>query len=366
MPAVVVGISGSTRSGKGTLVRQLRAHLLGLHCTALTQKPVNGAHRFSSVYGEPPTVVSCITQDSFFLLDKIMARLGGTYDTPEALNHDDLLQSLMGEMGDCSVTWILLEGFMAFYDERLFNLCNIQIWLDVPMDVARKRRQTTKWVSRDYFDQIIWPNHKSYENMVFARPGAQDRIGVIDGTQPFSAILPAAVELLARLGGPAVVSALQVAACAREIGVHFPVISVKCKNPDCEYQANSDPAISAGFCCEKCEGRWNGEEWAMIGKKKHTAYCSSKQFVPNFCVPAYGPVLNRAKCAHPDCNYMRNSDPTISRLYCCEKCDGLHKGEKWAKSGKRHYKNCEKIEFIGTGACNMAKGGCKGFLAMGP
>merc|ERR1712061_428188 len=63
-----------------------------------------------------------------------------------------------------------------------------------------------------------------------------------------------------------------------------------------------------------------------------------------------------AKCAHPDCNYMRHSDPSISKLYCCEKCEGLHKGEEWAEGGKRHYKSCEKIEVSSGGG-----GGWGGF-----
>lgn len=50
----------------------------------------------------------------------------------------------------------------------------------------------------------------------------------------------------------------------------------KCQNPECEYMANPDPSVSVGFCCEKCEGRFKGEEWASQGKKKHTAYCTSK------------------------------------------------------------------------------------------
>ena len=46
-------------------------------------------------------------------------------------------------------------------------------------------------------------------------------------------------------------------------------------------------------------------------------------------------------CAHPECEYAVNSDPTISPGYCCEKCQGLHHGEDWAEGGKRHYKTCD-------------------------
>lgn len=129
-----------------------------------------------------------------------------------------------------------------------------------------------------------------------------------------------------------------------------------CLNPECEYPANPDVQISDGFCCEKCEGRFKGEDWAMNLKKEkmHTACCTSKDssiFLDpkvllginlNSAFGGYGPVKG-GKCKHPGCNFMQNSDPWISNGYCCEKCEGLHKGEAWAEGGKRHYKSCEQI-----------------------
>jgi len=50
------------------------------------------------------------------------------------------------------------------------------------------------------------------------------------------------------------------------------------------------------------------------------------------------------KCAHPECNYLKHSNPKVSALYCCEKCEGLHQKAPWANAGKRHYKSCERIE----------------------
>jgi len=147
-----------------------------------------------------------------------------------------------------------------------------------------------------------------------------------------------------------------------------------CKNPDCEYTANGDPEVSVEFCCEKCEGRFNGEEWAMSGKKKHTAYCTSKVDDGSWgggggsgcgggCCgggwgSSYGPAASWGggggwgggqKCANPECEYMKNSDPSVSRQYCCEKCEGRHKGEDWAEGGKNHYKSCERNEGGGGG-----------------
>jgi len=63
----------------------------------------------------------------------------------------------------------------------------------------------------------------------------------------------------------------------------MPGIEGKCPHPECEYPANPDPRVSAaGFCCEKCEARFNGEEWGFeLGTSKkqkknprHTGACT--------------------------------------------------------------------------------------------
>eukprot|EP00747_Dinoflagellata_sp_TGD_P215319 gnl/TRDRNA2_/TRDRNA2_88036_c0_seq1.p1 gnl/TRDRNA2_/TRDRNA2_88036_c0~~gnl/TRDRNA2_/TRDRNA2_88036_c0_seq1.p1 ORF type:complete len:317 (-),score=46.18 gnl/TRDRNA2_/TRDRNA2_88036_c0_seq1:42-992(-) len=161
-----------------------------------------------------------------------------------------------------------------------------------------------------------------------------------------------------------------------------------CQNPDCEFDAWPDPEVSwAGYCCEKCQARSNGEEWAQNLKQMHMKMCTSKvnsAFIlgqkcanpecpfavssdpwqsKEFCcvkcdssTTATYIVQNKhcneceriipAKCAHPECNFYVNQDPGISEAYCCQQCEGLDQGEDWAQeSKKRHFKNCQGIEF---------------------
>lgn len=68
------------------------------------------------------------------------------------------------------------------------------------------------------------------------------------------------------------------------MGVQTPEVlsSVVCAAEGCELPANGDPEVSLLYCCEKCEGRANGEEWALTQKgKKHTAYCTGKKLDPS-------------------------------------------------------------------------------------
>eukprot|EP00931_Biecheleriopsis_adriatica_P026613 TRINITY_DN16176_c0_g1_i1.p1 TRINITY_DN16176_c0_g1~~TRINITY_DN16176_c0_g1_i1.p1 ORF type:complete len:294 (-),score=67.93 TRINITY_DN16176_c0_g1_i1:56-907(-) len=145
----------------------------------------------------------------------------------------------------------------------------------------------------------------------------------------------------------------------------------KCGNPGCKFPVNPDPEVCVGFCCEKCEGRAKGEEWAMFGRKQHTSWCSSKLerktgdsgYADDGSV--YGKWKTIAnKCAHPECTYLKHSDPSVSLRYCCQKCEGLHQGADWAENGwKRHYKNCEKKE--ATSAPVLKQGWGRGREKMG-
>lgn len=92
----------------------------------------------------------------------------------------------------------------------------------------------------------------------------------------------------------------------------------------------------------------------MSGKKKHTAFCTSKykDTPPGDAGSDAAPQKGRGgrvdpfgRCAYPGCTFMVNSDSSISPGYCCPKCEALHAGEPWAENGKRHYKCCERREF---------------------
>mmetsp|Transcript_113757 Transcript_113757/g.178998 ORF Transcript_113757/g.178998 Transcript_113757/m.178998 type:complete len:242 (+) Transcript_113757:49-774(+) len=122
----------------------------------------------------------------------------------------------------------------------------------------------------------------------------------------------------------------------------------QCKNPNCEYPVNSDPSVSVDFCCDKCEARFNGDPWGSAGKKKHTAYCSSHASDNTISSTPLCTTRNEPpqKCANPCCDYEWHSDKSVSLLYCCEKCEGIHKREPWAEGGKAHYKSCEKKVFV--------------------
>lgn len=55
---------------------------------------------------------------------------------------------------------VILEGYMIFYHERVRNLIDYKIYLDIPIDDSSKRRSTNKFTPNPtYIEKILLPRH---------------------------------------------------------------------------------------------------------------------------------------------------------------------------------------------------------------
>mmetsp|Transcript_30880 Transcript_30880/g.67615 ORF Transcript_30880/g.67615 Transcript_30880/m.67615 type:complete len:501 (-) Transcript_30880:73-1575(-) len=187
----LVGISGATRSGKGTLAQALARHIAGPDCSL---QGTSVARRIVS----SKATVSYICQDHFFLVDKIYNELGQNWEAPEALDHGAMLATVRSELAAEEVDWIIAEGFMLFHDPELYALFDLTLWLDLSRDIVRRRRMKTKPVPPDYFDELLWPSHEAYRELVFSRADAAHRIVRHDATLPKEELLAASAALLKR------------------------------------------------------------------------------------------------------------------------------------------------------------------------
>ena len=166
---IVIAISGATRSGKGILVDRLFMALGGGECCKR------------------------ICQDTC---------LKGIRQDPGAMNHDLFLESVnqliaesrmdLMESGFGSgptVKYVILEGFLSFYDERILQLSDYKIWLEIPRDVCYQRRMRTKPVPEEYFRSKLWPGYQAYRQRVFGNERLRRELIVIDGTWKMQIIL---------------------------------------------------------------------------------------------------------------------------------------------------------------------------------
>jgi uridine kinase len=150
---LIIGISGRTRSGKGTLSVALQSYFGG------------------------PDRCHIVSGDHFFIPSA--ARLY-TYDDPGAIDHENLLccaRCVINEMKQQQHTAtststrqlrqvLILEGFMIFWCPVLVSLMHHRIFIDADPNVLRTRRFQTKPVSVDYYDRAIRPNAEMYEKVL--------------------------------------------------------------------------------------------------------------------------------------------------------------------------------------------------------
>ena len=124
---LVVGISGSSFSGKTTLAGNIRKSICG-HDRVKERRRGKRDHasRLTVASGSRPRV-SILCQDSFFRAQVPWWQ----WDTPDALNHELTLAALREECNDLEVDCVIFDGFQAYHDKRVIQLLDIMLWLEV-------------------------------------------------------------------------------------------------------------------------------------------------------------------------------------------------------------------------------------------
>lgn len=128
----IVGIGGSTRSGKTTLSRALYNHY----------------SRQSN------TAVYHIGQDSYFRTIKPKQLFGAlTFDNwecPEAVDFDRFYNAIISTKNEAQEklkdstqykeALIIVEGFLLFHEERIVNLLDVKYFITIPKQLCHERR----------------------------------------------------------------------------------------------------------------------------------------------------------------------------------------------------------------------------------
>ncbi len=138
---MVIGIGGSSRSGKSTLARLLVNHYRDSGKTAIV-----------------------LYQDDFvFPTDRIpKVRDKVDWETPKSINF-----GLLNEVVDfyCEkFEVIIVDGFLAFYDEKLVNKYNNKIFVSVTKETFLERKEMDlRWgdIPRWFFEHI-WESYLKF------------------------------------------------------------------------------------------------------------------------------------------------------------------------------------------------------------
>ena len=187
---LVIGICGASGSGKSTLARELEAKL-NKRCVYLKQ---------DSYYKDHPEM-------------SFEERTAINYDEPQAFEHDALCADLMALREGKSITAkdynyaehrrcdsdgiiesaevVLIEGIHVFYDERVRELMDFKIYIQVDSDVCllrrvkrdiRDRGRSIDGIYRQYLDTVkpmyekYIRNYIEYADLIVARGGKNAKI----------------------------------------------------------------------------------------------------------------------------------------------------------------------------------------------
>jgi len=171
--ALMIGISGCSRSGKTTLAKALAEEL-----------------------GEQRTTVIC--QDSFASA-RLAARQESGWESSDSIEHTQFRQAVVDAMcSSSSHKFVVVEGFRAFHDAELVALLDRLLWFELSRATCRARRMATTRVSESMFAKHLWPRHVEYAERCFRENGplASRAVTVLDGEVDAATVLQAAVAAI--------------------------------------------------------------------------------------------------------------------------------------------------------------------------
>lgn len=194
---MLVGISGATRCGKGSLSKGIK-HRLGEVASHLR--------------------VAVVGQDRFFdqRARSKLVKDGQAPTMEHAWEHTasiDFAKFVKAVQDACATSdVVIVEGYRAFHESGLLLKKNttltaamkLRFWLEISENTCRMRRMATKAVNTKVFDEALWPLHEDYkaEVMSAVQTGAVDSLIEISGEDAPNEILAEAMQhVLAAIEG---------------------------------------------------------------------------------------------------------------------------------------------------------------------
>ena len=114
----------------------------------------HGRNVFRYYDGSRTIHVDAIHQDDYFR-SKLPPWLD--WNASAAIDTDALCNVLRGEIEDNSLSFIIIEGFRLFSDERIVTLLDLMLWIEILPEVLQKR-----FSKKTYFRSRVWPSHRRY------------------------------------------------------------------------------------------------------------------------------------------------------------------------------------------------------------
>nr|XP_018261042.1 nicotinamide riboside kinase [Kwoniella dejecticola CBS 10117]OBR83200.1 nicotinamide riboside kinase [Kwoniella dejecticola CBS 10117] len=199
---VIIGIGGASCSGKTLLAKHIRRALPAgasiIHqddfCPPEDKMPYSAQYPDLQDWDDPET---CIMWPEFrSIIDQIREKgQHGAHASHDHLNKQvevgiredvfsrcaEKLVSYVRKQREQGIelVWFIVDGFVLYWDQYVVNNLDIKIFLRVPYDVLKARREERQvyvlqhggvWVDPpNYFEKIVWPGYVKAHDHVFER-----------------------------------------------------------------------------------------------------------------------------------------------------------------------------------------------------
>ncbi|KAJ8094236.1 ribosylnicotinamide kinase [Marasmius tenuissimus] len=216
---IMIGLGGATSAGKTTLAKHLQNCLPNSHilhqddfvppAEKLPKDPEFGFENWD----DPEGAVEWDRMANYLTELKKTGVLGehhsvDSFNQNAAVPVDDEVISKWKELSKKIFTeresqgenlvWIIVDGFLLYWDERIISTLDVKVFIRIPEDVAKARREARSYYTpegdtwRDppqYWEKIVWPAylkaHKHIfegENVLSGAPKGNDLI-VLESTK---------------------------------------------------------------------------------------------------------------------------------------------------------------------------------------
>jgi uridine kinase len=194
----VIGICGPSASGKTVLARQLHKHLdLLSPFDVISLDAYTTNEKFYQLTSQESTYENKQT-----LSNEVMsAQFEMNFEHPILYDHEKMVSHIRSILQECAEKTdkvvLILEGFILYYFEEIYELTSVKIYLDVQdSDLLMKRRMTRSsdcgWgCNEEMWKLQIWPEHLKKRDLLLNRADV-----ILDGTLPQDIVLETTIRYL--------------------------------------------------------------------------------------------------------------------------------------------------------------------------
>ncbi|KAG2007426.1 hypothetical protein CC2G_015122 [Coprinopsis cinerea AmutBmut pab1-1] len=195
---IMIGIGGATSSGKTTLAKHLRNCLPGSFIVhqddfvpPAEKLPVDPEFGFAN-WDDAPGAIEWDRMASFISDLKKSGELPSGHRSVDEFNEtspvnveesviaawrarsEQMAKEHLDKYGE-RLVWILVDGFLLFWDERIVSNLDVKVFIRVSEGVARERRESRSYYTPEgevwkdppqYWEKIVWPAYiRAHEHL---------------------------------------------------------------------------------------------------------------------------------------------------------------------------------------------------------